>query len=173
MKIKHAVLLCFVVASAPAWAVNKCTASDGKTVFQDAPCPGQGEKLDVRPASGITAAAPTPAPTQVAVAPIPVPVPATAIRAPIVVDRFTPTKSTMETQADACLAWYKPLLRDPASAYYTGPKFEDKRVMRMTLHATNNYGGMEVLEAACEFENGRFSESWTKLQAKRIGWNVD
>lgn len=35
----------------PAWAVNKCTI-DGKVIFQDAPCIGQGEVLNVRPASG-------------------------------------------------------------------------------------------------------------------------
>lgn len=38
-------------AAAPAWAVNKCTI-DGRVVFQDAPCPGKGETLIVRPASG-------------------------------------------------------------------------------------------------------------------------
>lgn len=37
---------------APAWAINKCTGADGKVVFQDLPCAGQGEKMDVRPASG-------------------------------------------------------------------------------------------------------------------------
>lgn len=42
----------------PAWAVNKCTGPDGKTVFQDAPCAGKGEKIEVRPASGSTASLP-------------------------------------------------------------------------------------------------------------------
>lgn len=36
----------------PAWAINKCTGPDGKVVFQDKDCPGQGEKLNVRPAAG-------------------------------------------------------------------------------------------------------------------------
>jgi len=36
---------------APADAVNKCTAANGKVSFQDAPCEGgEGEKVDVRPA---------------------------------------------------------------------------------------------------------------------------
>lgn len=39
------------MASAPAWAINKCTI-DGRVVFQDAACPGKGETLSVRPASG-------------------------------------------------------------------------------------------------------------------------
>lgn len=41
----------------PAWAINKCTSQDGRTTFQDAPCQqGKGEKIEVRPASGYTAA---------------------------------------------------------------------------------------------------------------------
>ena len=45
----------------PAWAVNKCTGTDGKVSFQDAPCPGRGEKIDVQPAmQGATPIAPTP-----------------------------------------------------------------------------------------------------------------
>jgi hypothetical protein len=40
------------LATAPAWAVNKCTGADGKVQFQDAPCMGKGETITVRPASG-------------------------------------------------------------------------------------------------------------------------
>lgn len=50
--IKHAVLLSAVLMAAPAWAVNKCTGADGKISFQEAPCAGRGEKIEVRPASG-------------------------------------------------------------------------------------------------------------------------
>jgi len=42
-----ALMLCFL---APAWAINKCTDANGKVSFQDAPCEGQGEKIEVRPA---------------------------------------------------------------------------------------------------------------------------
>lgn len=53
-----AVLMCL---AAHAQAINKCTAPDGKTVFQDAPCAtGQGGKIDIKPASG--PARPTAAP---------------------------------------------------------------------------------------------------------------
>lgn len=38
--------------AAPAWAVNKCTGPNGQVTFQDAPCAGKGETLNVRPASG-------------------------------------------------------------------------------------------------------------------------
>lgn len=47
--------------ASPAWAVNKCTGADGKVSFQDAPCDGAGEKVDVRPAmEGATPIPPAP-----------------------------------------------------------------------------------------------------------------
>lgn len=168
MKIKPVLFAAALLMAAPAWAVNKCTGADGKAVFQDAPCAGKGEALDVRPASGHAGRVPSPLPTPVqtqATAPAPTtpPVPAPAV----------PAKSALEAQADQCLAWYKPLLRDPANAYYTEPKFEDKRVLRMTLHATNGFGGFVTRMAACEFDNGKFSTDWTKIQAKRLEWGVN
>jgi len=53
LKLKGpAVLLALTCLSVlPAWAINKCTI-DGQVVFQDAACPGKGESLNVRPASG-------------------------------------------------------------------------------------------------------------------------
>ena len=36
-----------LVLCVPAWAVNKCAGADGKMVYQDAPCAGQGEKLNL------------------------------------------------------------------------------------------------------------------------------
>ncbi len=50
--MKQAIAACALAALTPAWAINKCQGADGKTVFQDAPCAGQGEKIEVRPASG-------------------------------------------------------------------------------------------------------------------------
>ena len=47
-----AVCVVLLSVSASSWAINKCTGLDGKTIFQDAPCAGKGEKIDVRPASG-------------------------------------------------------------------------------------------------------------------------
>lgn len=43
--------VCLALAG-PAFAINKCTGADGKTVFQDAPCMGKGETITVKPASG-------------------------------------------------------------------------------------------------------------------------
>lgn len=47
---------------APAWAIHKCTDARGKVAFQDAPCAGEGEKIEVRPAmQGATPIPPAPA----------------------------------------------------------------------------------------------------------------
>lgn len=161
--------LALALLAPPAWAVNKCTGADGRVTFQDAPCAGRGEALDIRPASGMAPPAraqTAPPPPAAAVAPAPAP-PAPA--APAV----APARSALERMADRCLDWYKPLLRDPASAYWTEARFEDKRVLRMDLHAKNGFGGVAVRQAACEFDSGRFSADWTKIQAKRLNWSVD
>lgn len=45
--------LLLLTLATPAQAINKCTLPNGKTVFQDLPCQGQGERIEVRPASGM------------------------------------------------------------------------------------------------------------------------
>lgn len=52
MKFQGIVLLLSLSALAPAWAINKCTGPDGKVAYQDAPCAGKGETINVKPASG-------------------------------------------------------------------------------------------------------------------------
>ena len=60
--IRYAICALALGCLAPAWAVNKCTGTDGRVSFQDAPCAGQGEKIDVRPAiEGVSPAQPSPA----------------------------------------------------------------------------------------------------------------
>lgn len=49
--IRYAVCALLLGFLAPAWAINKCTGADGKVSFQDAPCAGEGEKIEVRPSS--------------------------------------------------------------------------------------------------------------------------
>ena len=167
--MKLTVLLCTLLLAAPAWAVNKCTGPDGKVSFQDAPCAGKGEQLDVRPASGSArTAAPAamhlaPAPTISAAAPPP-PAPALPVQpAPVV------AKSPHTREADECLAWYRPKLRDPAGAYYTVPS-KDGRVLSITIHATNGYGGYVTQRGSCEFYNGKLDGDWTNIHATRGGW---
>jgi len=54
---KTTLLALACLAASPTWAVNKCTI-EGRVVFQDAACPGKGEVLVVRPASGAAPAPP-------------------------------------------------------------------------------------------------------------------
>lgn len=57
---RGAFLLACALAAGPGWTINKCTDARGKVAFQDAPCAGKGEKIEVHPASGpARAAAPT------------------------------------------------------------------------------------------------------------------
>lgn len=72
--IKPAIFLtAMLLSAAPAWAINKCTGPDGKTVFQDAPCAGKGGKIEVKPASGNAPVAPAPAAVASGGSPAPVP----------------------------------------------------------------------------------------------------
>ena len=171
MKLKCTVLVGAIAALCnPAWAINKCTI-DGQVVFQDAACPGKGETLVVRPASGRGAA------TQVAAPAEPQP-PATEATQPTMPPPPSapaaqgPTRSPLEVEADMCLAWYRPLLRDPRGAYYSNIS-KEKRVFSMDLHATNGYGGYVIKRAACEIYNGKLNDAWTKNHAKWGGWAVE
>lgn len=158
-----------LAAAAPAWAINKCTGADGKVTFQDAPCAGNGGQIDVRPASGparavVPAAAPLPPPAVASAAASPPPAPATPAQ-----PEPAPGKSLLTRQADECLAWYRPKLRDPASAYYSAPS-KDGRTLTMTIHATNGYGGFVTTSGVCEFNGGKLDQGWTEIYAKRAGW---
>lgn len=146
--------------------IFKCPDANGRTVFQQAPCAG-GTSFDVRPASGSAPARPKPvaAPAGEKPAPIAKAPPAPATRAPAPVAQ----KSELDRDADLCFEWYRPMLRDPRSAYYTEPK-RDKRVVSINVHGTNLYGGIVEQDAACEILDGRLNESWTKIHAERRGW---
>lgn len=166
------VVVAAALLAAPAWAIHKCTRPDGRVTFQDTPCAGQGEKIEVRPASGparmaAPAAAPQPpgasdrAPTLLAPAPAAAPLPAPP--APVAVP------SPLAREAQTCLDWYKPKLRDPQGAYLTEPS-KDGRVLSITIHATNGYGGYVTRSGRCEFHNGKLDQDWTLIHARREGW---
>lgn len=168
--MRGALLAAALVAAAPAWAVNKCTGADGKVAFQDAPCTGKGEKLIVRPASGPAGAnAPATTSTTAATPTVAPPAPATAAPAPAAPVPPAAAKSPLAREADMCLAWYLPRLRDPAGAYYTEPA-KDGRVVSLTVHATNGFGGYVTRRAGCEIHQGKLNETWTKIHAERNGW---
>jgi hypothetical protein len=52
MNMKHWMLGALILGSSQAWAIHKCKAPDGSTVFQDVACASQGEVIAVNPASG-------------------------------------------------------------------------------------------------------------------------
>ena len=157
--------LAAAMATAPAWAVNKCTGPDGKISYQETPCAGQGGELKIRQqgsqaiavekkaSSPVVAASQTPVSST--------PAPPQPIRA---------QRSELDIQGDQCLAYYRPKLRDPAGAYASDLRM-DKTVLTMKMHATNGFGGYVTREVSCEFkQNGEIDTDWTKIHAQRVGW---
>ena len=172
--IQAAAIAAMALALSPAWAINKCTQPDGSVAFQDAPCAGIGksETLSVKPASGRGSpqeAAPVPIspkqPNPGNGAPVPLAVQAPPFPTPA-------AKSPLETEAEMCLAWYRPLLRDPQGAYFTNIA-KERRVLSLDVHATNGYGGYVIKRGACEIYNGKLNDAWTKNHAKWGGWSVE
>jgi len=165
-----ALILVAVLAATPVWAVNKCTGSDGKVSFQDAPCTaGKAEKVavSVQPLIDPNAAAEAANRAKPATALVATTVPPT-VQAPAPAQ---PMRSPLEQEAEICLNWYRPSLRDPAGAYFTTLSKEG-RVLKMMIHATNGYGGYVKQEGVCEFKYGSIDEGWTKIHAKRAGWST-
>ena len=161
-----AAALAAMLIAAPAWAVNKCTGPDGKVSYQEQPCAGQGGELKIRPQGNPT---PTPAPAKTA-SPLAASTAPAAPAAPVVPQPAQAQKSELQMQADQCLAYYKPKLRDPAGAYHTDASL-DKTLLTMKMHATNGYGGYVTRKVSCEFkQNGELDTDWTKIHAQRIGW---
>lgn len=58
--LRYAACILALGLVSPAWAINKCTDAQGKASFQEAPCPGEGEKVELRPAMPAPAVAPPP-----------------------------------------------------------------------------------------------------------------
>lgn len=160
-----AIGLALAALAAPAWAIHKCVGPDGRAVFQDAPCAdGRGQRIEVRPASGH---APLRAPETAAAAPA-IPAPAAAPPPPAA-PTGAPVMDALTRDAETCFRWYAGTLANPRDAYYSRPA-RDKRVVRITMHATNRYGGIVTQEARCEIVNGKLDEGWTKIHAERVKW---
>ena len=159
-----AAALVTLLLSCNLWAINKCVGPSGQISFQDAPCQGKGEKLSTRPNISIPAVKSVLSPAY-ATPDVPAPVPSPA-------DKAASPVSALSQEAETCLAWYKPKLRDPVGAYFTSPS-KDGRVLQMNLHATNGYGGYVIKTATCEIHNGRLDNDWTKIHAQRNGWSQD
>lgn len=148
------------VARAQSTTVHRCEVG-GQVVFQQAPCaPGQaGRVLAVPPANVVSAP-----PRGAASAPAgPASAAATTAAASV------PAAPPPPTDEQACLAYLKPLLRDPASGRILTSK-RDGRVLSVQLQAADMRGRLHTREAACEFVNGRVDDGWSRIQLKRLGW---
>ena len=56
VKFSYFLALTIGLISTSSWAVNKCTGADGKVSYQEAPCAGSGQALNVRTTSSPGAA---------------------------------------------------------------------------------------------------------------------
>jgi len=80
-----------------------------------------------------------------------------------------PPAAAPVSDEQACLAYLKPLLRDPASGRVLTSRREG-RVLLVQLQAADARGRVQTREAACEFVNGRVDDGWSRIQLKRLGW---
>ena len=165
--LKFAAIAVFAALSAFAShaQVYRCVVA-GQQVYQQQPCVntgGTGTQLKIQPDTPSI-----PIPRQTAPVALPQQAAPTA-PTPSSLSPVAPSKSLLDVQADQCLDWYRPKLRDPAGAYYRNPLVE-KGVLSLTIHATNGYGGYVPKQAACEFKSGQLDESWTKIHSERRGW---
>lgn len=163
-------LLCATAAQQAA-AVNKCTAADGQVVYQDAPCSAayaDARRLKIEPAPPVPSVPPQARPAGLPAAPV---IAAVAPPAPAPQAAEPPARSLLDAEADACLDWYRPMLRDPRSAYWRDAYYV-QGTLNITVVATNGYGGFVNTPAACDFRQGAIDAGWTKTQAKRREWAV-
>lgn len=168
-------LLCVIAIagmSSGAWAVMKCTG-DGKTRYQDAPCPagstGEQIQLNVPPAA--------PA----------LPVPTVVNRKETAEPQGTGTRlptssngapsSALEQEAEMCLAWYQREIPMASGAKYLSFAKDDQVLtimISMSVSTVNPAGarvaGTTLTPAPCEIRGGALDDGWTRIHAKRNGW---
>jgi hypothetical protein len=156
------IVLACLALPAQAQQIYRCQGPGGRVVFQQAPC-SNGTQIEVKPTNTVAADKAASAPEGPAVSAEPV------ASAPASLGGAAPSKLELEAAADRCLDWYRPRLRDPRGAYHRDAVL-DKGVLRLTLHATNRYGGYVSKAAACEIKRGEVDLSWTRIHAQRLGW---
>lgn len=157
--------LALLVLGAAAWAqtkpVHRCEVG-GRVTFQQTACsPGQraSEVLVPGPETNVASAPARRAATAASA-------PASAAPA---LQPTLPAAASVPPEHEACLAYLKPLLHDPASGRILSSE-RDGRVWRVKLQAADGRGRLHTREAACEFINGRVDDGWSRIQLKRLGW---
>lgn len=176
--------LTLVASPASAQPIFRCMV-DGQPVYQQGPCGSasqRGERLQSDPRLGELVPAPElPPPSRPAraeraeaaqpaslatAAAEPAPGP-TAIRT-----RPKPqTAMSLEAEAEACMDWYRPMLREPQAAYRTTPRKEGQELIMM-IHAPDGQGGFQSRAASCEFGEDGLDTAATQVHAQRRGWKA-
>ncbi|PKO68897.1 MAG: hypothetical protein CVU22_07045 [Betaproteobacteria bacterium HGW-Betaproteobacteria-16] len=158
------VLLCAIAGAAftsPTWAINKCSQPNGSFVFQDAPCAGKGEKLDVRPATGHVRPA-----------------------EPVTATNGDPAAPKRQTEAQrieqmVAISQLERRLKDATAAIHSTRERCAQEIKSLQLkkqYATNNLAGatwessisseMSALATSCDTRNRELREDATALRAE-------
>lgn len=163
--------VCTGAAAAPAGVpIHKCQVGD-RQVYQQDPCHGAGVSGTVLApdATGTlvpqSLALPPPARRAAASAPAPA---AAAPAAPLI---LRPQDERLERQADACLAWYRPMLKQALSARRTTLPKQEGGTVFLKIDVSDGLGGFDSKVAACEFDPaGRLDPARTTAHAQQRGW---
>jgi len=144
---------------------------DGRVVFQQAPCEKTAQQqTQIKLPTARVGTVPVQPPPPKAVPEQPRTAEDQSQPRPAQAGNSAP-KTAAQRMADQCLDWYRPKLRDPRGAYH-GEVSTDRNVVKLTIYATNGYGGYVDRAAACEFKGGDIDQGWTNIQAKRLGWGA-
>jgi hypothetical protein len=162
MRLILYVMACLVLP-AQAQQIYRCQGPGGQTVFQQAAC-SNGAPIEVKPTNSVAADKPA-----AGAASAPNVAATSASAGPATLSGTATTKTDVEAAADRCLDWYRPRLRDPRGAYHRDAVL-DKGVLRLTIYATNRFGGYVSKAAACEVKRGEVDASWTRIHAERLSW---
>lgn len=157
--------------SLDALAVMKCTGN-GKTWYQDAPCPddANGTALQLNPTPAASTSSPKTPQRSSTSSPV-----AKSPAASTPQEDAAP--SALEAEAEMCFAWYQKQASMTAGATYS-ISGKDRRVLTiqisMPYSSVNTAGapmsGVTTTSASCEILNGTLDDGWTRTHARRGNW---
>ena len=152
-----------------AFAINKCTAPDGKVTYQTPACPFIGSGQVFNPGRRVVVVESDPG----TLSPIKANNQADSFAPAVPPNASTaPAASPLDGEAQMCLSFIKPMLKDPGSPYVQDVRKEGT-VLSMSLYAKNTFGGYTSKAAACEIKNSLLDVGWTNIHLKRLGWFAD
>ncbi|WP_295951730.1 hypothetical protein [Rhodoferax sp.] len=156
-----------VLVCGQAFAVNKCTAPGGKVTYQTPACPSTGSGQVLNPGRPVVL------PDPERLSPIKTNNQADSFAPAVPPNASTaPAASPLDGEAQMCLNFIKPMLKDPGSPYVQDVRKEGT-VLSMSLYAKNTYGGYTSKAASCEIKNSQLDVGWTNIHLKRLGWFTD